>query len=1021
MLIANAGSGKTHALTTRVIRLLALGVEPRKIAALTFTRKAAGELLSTTFLRLAKSAIDSAALAELRENEGLEQLDACKCGSLLAALAQQIGELGMGTIDSLFARIARAFPLECGLSDDFRIAPEAEIETAREKALAMLFQSESHNSEHLSAFIELLRRITRRHGERDVFETLRRSVENLHATYLATPSSVVWGDASSIWRGAECRVLNAGSLPDAAMALIAGIERDLPNLDPAALEKWRSDCSVAAAHSNGALFQPNLKTFFKKLSNVKADPNGQFYIPTGNARAARLYLVEQIPELLEQLKLALARPVFEDALTRSRALHDFMRRFEMVYSTRVRSSGIVTFSDITDLLSCRAEQEDWRLAVGYRLDQQFDHWLLDEFQDTSRPQWSVLRAFIEEILMDPSGSRSFFYVGDTKQAIYSWRGGDAGLFREIFDDFQGALQEAPALTQSYRSSPPILDFVNAVFENPAALAEPLRLPASTVEKWLHSWRRHEPSPRTQNRIGHVRWLAVEEEEGASDDSVSPEDLQILQILQQTEPWMRGISCGILRRDNKGLAALAGLLQANGIPMALEGRMNPCVDNPLGAAFLAALRAVASPEDRLSQVIASGFSELSALGMDKPLEFRSRTLACIAGSGFATLFRGWIKEVDFNNEPLLVARGSELLLAAEEFDLSRKPSDGISEFLLFLEKRQTQEVEASGVVRLMTIHQAKGLGFDMVICSGLDSRGPNNRTDKVALGPDLKKTAWGIVMPPADFLESDPQLRKRAEELESDERLGEICTAYVALTRAKTALYLVTTRLKESTTSTNFARWLTLALGSQGYESGDAEWFASNPKISTRQEKDQISTSPVFHPPIHGTPRAKTPSSAKTSPFENGGNVSTGANPDAVELGIEIHAALARVEWMDAAPLGFSDLSEEAQSLLGSFFKRPEAKEVFSKPETPHALWREQAFDVKLDGEWVGGVFDRVLLHLDETGQPASAVIFDFKTDNANRAEIESRYAAQMETYRHALCVITKLQANAVETRLIAIR
>ena len=130
MLIANAGSGKTHALTTRVIRLLALGVEPRKIAALTFTRKAAGELLSTTFLRLAKSAIDSAALAELRENEGLEQLDARKCASLLAALAQQIGELGMGTIDSLFARIARAFPLECGLSDDFRIAPEAEIETA---------------------------------------------------------------------------------------------------------------------------------------------------------------------------------------------------------------------------------------------------------------------------------------------------------------------------------------------------------------------------------------------------------------------------------------------------------------------------------------------------------------------------------------------------------------------------------------------------------------------------------------------------------------------------------------------------------------------------------------------------------------------------------------------------------------------------------------------------------------------------------------------------------------------------
>jgi ATP-dependent exoDNAse (exonuclease V) beta subunit len=100
----------------------------------------------------------------------------------------------------------------------------------------------------------------------------------------------------------------------------------------------------------------------------------------------------------------------------------------------------VTFGDVTDSLARKSnprtpEGELWRNSVAYRTDQKFDHWLLDEFQDTSRPQWKILKTFIDEVVMDPEGQRSFFYVGDTKQAIYSWRGGDPDLFFEIFEEF----------------------------------------------------------------------------------------------------------------------------------------------------------------------------------------------------------------------------------------------------------------------------------------------------------------------------------------------------------------------------------------------------------------------------------------------------------------------------------------------------------------------------------------------------------------------------------------------------------
>ncbi|MEO6847435.1 MAG: UvrD-helicase domain-containing protein [Chthoniobacterales bacterium] len=83
------------------------------------------------------------------------------------------------------------------------------------------------------------------------------------------------------------------------------------------------------------------------------------------------------------------------------------------YGRSVRGQGLLTFSDITSLLADQVDD---------------DHWLLDEFQDTSRLQWKVIGTLVDEIIQDTDGDRSFFYLGDTKQAIYSWRGGDPALF-----------------------------------------------------------------------------------------------------------------------------------------------------------------------------------------------------------------------------------------------------------------------------------------------------------------------------------------------------------------------------------------------------------------------------------------------------------------------------------------------------------------------------------------------------------------------------------------------------------------
>ena len=89
-----------------------------------------------------------------------------------------------------------------------------------------------------------------------------------------------------------------------------------------------------------------------------------------------------------------------------------------------------------------------------RLDAEIDHWLLDEFQDTSPGQWAILRNLIDEAVQDPTEARSFFYVGDVKQSVYAWRGGDPrGCFAARSSTITTAT--APAVIAEEHPSNPI--------------------------------------------------------------------------------------------------------------------------------------------------------------------------------------------------------------------------------------------------------------------------------------------------------------------------------------------------------------------------------------------------------------------------------------------------------------------------------------------------------------------------------------------------------------------------------------
>jgi len=1028
MLVANAGSGKTYALTTRMVKLLALGVEPRKIAALTFTKKAAGEFLDAVFLRLAEASIDPKKLAELNsdlnivtEEESLPPLDADRCRGLLARLVADSGRLTMGTIDSLFARIARSFPLESGLPGEFAIIGESELERARTEALAAIFRESAGGEE----FLDLVRKIARRRGEREVFRTLLQSVKDFHEKFLKDVM-LLWGDRDLIWGPSGCDILKAGDVTAAADALWAEIQKEHPVLSSEAREKWIQNLKSASDHKPGSFWSMDLKEFIRgRLCNCSEDrKSGEQYLPTGRAADGRVYLRGAIPSLRRKLLLTLLRPVYESLLEKSASLRSFMQAFEVSYHALTRRRGRMTFSDVTDLLSEQIGSNDWMVSAGYRLDAKYDHWLLDEFQDTSRIQWKVLGSFIDEVIQDSGGDRSLFYVGDTKQAIYSWRGGDPKLFFEIFNhNNQGSGKRIVEreLKVSYRSAKEIVDVVNRVFGKLGEHAEALGIPMKTIESWNVAWRTHNTAPCNKDLEGYVQWDVVESEEGDEN----PIHLRVLKILQEVEPWRRNLSCGVLTRKNEEASEIAALLQAHGIPVSVEGKSNPCNDNPLGIALLAAFRAAAFPADSVSLAVLRS-SPLGVLLKEGVESFRANAFAIITAQGYEAAVRSWTVGLELN--PFLSRRAADFLSAAADYDASKRGP--VSEFVSFLESHMVQESEGTGVVRVMTLHQSKGLTFHMSVVTGLDGRGAGS-SDILYLGGG-EPPAWGCLLPSRDDAQADPVMSEAYQEICSEQEYGKLCAAYVAMTRSKQALYVLTKKLRATTTSKNFARLLMLTLnaGSDVVSFGKENWYE---RYALRSEESATAKREI-HPLIPctaGTPHALSPSglaakaqsgihSQNSSRDQSGEQDARAAfSLDAAELGTEIHEVLSRVAW-DRQNVDFSGCSPQARNLLVPFLESKVAEEIFTKPGEDWDLWNERAFDLMIDNVWISGIFDRVHI-CRKDGRTVEARIYDYKTNRSSPEEIAKEYEGQMDQYRKAIAELLGIGVDHVSAHTVPIR
>jgi ATP-dependent helicase/nuclease subunit A len=784
-------------------------------------------------------------------------------------------------------------------------------------------------------------------------------------------------------------------------------------------------------------------------------------------------LPSELIKLYERLLKHVESILVGQVARQTEATHDLLVRFAEHYHRLQLEERALRFSDVTfRLANGTAHMEPERLA--FRMDGGVRHLLLDEFQDTSPVQWRVLRPLAQRLT---SGGGSFFCVGDAKQAIYGWRGGVA----EIFDALDGQLNglTGDTLAQSYRSSQPVIDSVNAVFQNLTAHTN-LDKQTEPVAKWQRAFPAH--STARGDLAGHVT-LSVAPQ--ATD-----EEEQALLTFQHTAERVRDCltttpraSIGVLVRTNTAVARLIYELRARGVQASEEGG-NPLIDSPAVELILSLLKLADHPGDRVARFHVAK----SPLGKAVELhDYQDDT----AASRLAQKIRRQL--LDDGYGPAIFTFAQHLAAHCDERDRSRlqqlielayeyQPSSTLrtSDFRRLVETRRIADPQAADV-RVMTIHQAKGLEFDIVFLPELEHR-LVGQPDRFAAGRPGPTEAIDVVCRHADKTVRQffpPALQKLFEDDMCLEVSESLCVLYVAMTRAVHALHMIVAPAKasEKTMPKTFAGLLraTLAAGRPAvggamlYEHGDANWGSSllrNEK-PTRENETPAETRLPGPATIQLAPATKNRERGweRISPsgLEGGSRVAASdllaaKSSVAFNIGTLFHAWLAEIKWLDdglpsddvlqkiAARLrGRSNISSTqladhiarlkrqltapsvAAALSRRFYDSPAKLGLKLKAwpagkidAVPH---RERPFALQQDQKLITGSIDRLVV-ITNNGKPIAADVIDFKTDEidpSNQQALAKKvafYQPQIEAYRDVTAQLLQIDRQLVAGRIV---
>jgi ATP-dependent helicase/nuclease subunit A len=846
---AHAGSGKTHVLSQRVVRLLLAGVAPARILCLTYTKAAAANMAGRISDILgAWALLDDAQLSEAIVATGAKTptpRGLVFARRLFARTVETPGGLKIQTIHAFCERLLHLFPFEANVAAGFRVVEDMERVELLEHARTQTLNEAIVSGGELHEALQYVARHTSSSGFDDLIHELLE-----HRTLLRETAQAA-SYAAKLRRRLELREGET----------LAAIEQEMIE-GGVHYREWRR---LAETLRQGGVKDGQLSERFAKAAVLAPDPAcldeylGVFFNKDGEPRGAGkqkiisngLQKIE--PELLDRLECE--RDRLTPLICKRNAAATFQRSLALanigaaIFSAYERMKGDRVLLDFDDLIErtrllLNRSSVSW---VLYKLDQQIDHILVDEAQDTSAAQWDILASLADEFCAGAgarSDARTFFAVGDEKQSIFSFQGAAPEKFDAMRRDFQSRftradlLFEAVHLTRSFRSVPDVLRAVDDVFragENRRGLSANFDEPApehlawksdvpGLVEIWdvigaqktelREDWRLpldyvndSNPAARLARKIARkVKLLLTPENGECVEDKgalrgVAPGDIMIL-----------------VRKRDAFFEAMIAALKTERVAVAGADRLN--LMEHIAVMDLVALgRAALLPDDdlTLATLLKSPFIGFDDDDLIKLAPGRKGSLFdalalsdAPAHVAAARRIEHWSRAAvelppfDFYSLALGAGEGRKRLVGR----LGLEANDAIDEFLrlaLAFEREQAPslasflaDVESLDIsvkrdmetaidaVRVMTVHAAKGLEAKIVFLP--DTCGaPSGRHDPkiFALGDDDDAAlAWSMKM---DF--DPPAVTHAREKLREAARDEHRRLLYVAMTRAEERLYI----------------------------------------------------------------------------------------------------------------------------------------------------------------------------------------------------------------------------------------